>query len=161
MMPLGTQAPSFSLTDTDGANVSLDSFAGKKALLVIFMCNHCPYVKHVADGIKSVTDDAISRDVGVVAISSNDKDEYPDDSPEAMAKEKVDRGYGFSYCYDADQSVAQAYSAACTPDFFLFDGDHKLVYRGTTRFEPPQDRHSRHRRRFTSGNRRGTKWTGS
>lgn len=130
MLPLGTQAPDFSLADCDGGTVGLGDFTGKQALLVIFMCNHCPYVKHVADQLKSLTDEYLAKGVGVVAISSNDANEYPDDSPEAMSKEKVDRGYAFPYLYDADQSVAQAYSAACTPDFFLFDADQKLAYRG-------------------------------
>ncbi|NND97698.1 MAG: thioredoxin family protein [Pirellulaceae bacterium] len=130
MLPLGTQAPDFSLPNTDGKSVSLADYRGSKALLVIFMCNHCPYVKHVADQVKSLSDDYMAKGVGVVAISSNDADKYPDDSPEAMAKEKADRGYAFEYLFDADQSVAQAYAAACTPDFYLFDGDMKLVYRG-------------------------------
>ena len=130
MLPLGTQAPDFSLPECDGGTVSLSDLAGKKALLVIFMCNHCPYVNHVADQLKSLSDDYLAKDVAVVAISSNDADKYPDDSPEAMSKEKAERGYAFPYLYDADQSVAQAYAAACTPDFYLFDADQKLVYRG-------------------------------
>lgn len=130
MLPLGTAAPAFSLPECDGGTVSLSDLAGKKALLVIFMCNHCPYVKHVADQLKSLSDDYLAQGVAVVAISSNDADEYPDDSPAAMSKEKLDRGYGFAYLHDADQKVAQAYAAACTPDFYLFDGDQKLVYRG-------------------------------
>ncbi len=130
MLPLGTPAPDFSLTDTDGNTVQLKDFADRKALLVVFMCNHCPYVKHVADQLKQLADDYIAKGVGVVAISSNDAQAYPDDSPEAMAKEKAERGYAFPYLYDGDQSVAQAYAAACTPDFFLFEGDVKLAYRG-------------------------------
>nr|WP_235033406.1 thioredoxin family protein [Rubripirellula obstinata] len=130
MLPLGTTAPSFALANTDGKTITLESFADKKALLVIFMCNHCPFVKHVAEGLKSLTDEYMAQDVGVVAISSNDAEKYPDDSPEAMAKEIVDRGYGFDYLYDADQSVAIEYAAACTPDFFLFDAEMKLAYRG-------------------------------
>lgn len=130
MLPLGTKAPDFSLPDTDGNTVSLDDFTGKDALLIIFMCNHCPYVKHVADQLKSLSDEYMQRGVGIVGINSNDADKYPDDAPEAMAKEKAARGYQFPYLFDADQSVAQAYAAACTPDFFLFDGDAKLVYRG-------------------------------
>lgn len=130
MLPLGTAAPDFTLPDTDGNQVSLGDYAGSKALLVIFMCNHCPYVKHVADQLKSLTDDYIKQGVAVVAISSNDADKYPDDSPAAMKQEKADRGYDFAYLYDGDQSVAQAYAAACTPDFFLFDGEQKLAYRG-------------------------------
>ena len=130
MLPLGTKAPDFSLPNCSGSTVSLADYSGSKALLVIFMCNHCPYVKHVADGLKSLTDDYLPKGVGVVAISSNDADKYPDDNPEAMEKEKAERGYAFEYLYDEDQSVAQAYAAACTPDFFLFDADMKLVYRG-------------------------------
>jgi peroxiredoxin len=130
MMPLGTPAPDFSLPDVDGTLVSKSDFADRKALLVIFMCNHCPYVKHVAEQIKLLSDEYMQRGVGVVGISSNDADNYPDDSPEAMAREKESRGYNFPYLYDADQSVAKAYGAACTPDFFLFDGDGKLAYRG-------------------------------
>lgn len=130
MLPLGTQAPDFTLPDTDGGQVSLEDFRDRKALLVIFMCNHCPYVKHVAEQVKLLTDEYMRRGVGVVGISSNDADAYPEDSPEAMAKEKEQRGYNFPYLYDADQSVAKAYTAACTPDFFLFDENRKLAYRG-------------------------------
>jgi len=130
MLPLGTAAPDFALPECDGGTVSLSDFADKKALLVIFMCNHCPFVKHVADQVKLLTDEYMQRGIGVVAISSNPAEEYPDDSPEMMKQEKVDRGYAFDYAYDADQSVAKAYAAACTPDFFLFDPDMKLAYRG-------------------------------
>ena len=130
MLPLGTPAPDFSLPDTDGKTVSLGDFAGSKALLVVFMCNHCPYVKHVAPELKRLSDDYLPRGVAVVGISSNDAEKYPDDSPQAMATEKASRGYAFPYLYDADQSVAQAYAAACTPDFYLFDADTRLVYRG-------------------------------
>jgi peroxiredoxin len=130
MLPLGTPAPDFSLPDTEGNTVSLSDYAGSKALLVIFMCNHCPYVKHVAPQLKVLADDYAPQGVGIVGISSNDAEKYPSDSPEAMAKEKADRGYNFAYLYDEHQSVAKAYAAACTPDFFLFDGDMKLVYRG-------------------------------
>lgn len=130
MLPLGTPAPDFSLPDTDGNTVSLGDFSDQRALLVIFMCNHCPYVKHVAAELKRLADDYQPQGVAIVGISSNDADNYPDDSPEAMAREKAERGYSFPYLYDADQSVAQAYKAACTPDFFLFDGEQKLAYRG-------------------------------
>ncbi len=130
MLPLGTQAPPFSLPDTDGKTVSLGDFAGSKALLVIFMCNHCPYVKHVAEQLKTLTDEYMPQGVAVVGISSNDAENYPDDSPAAMAAEKQARGYAFPYLFDGDQSVAQAYAAACTPDFYLFDAEMKLVYRG-------------------------------
>jgi len=130
MLPLGTSAPDFSLPDTEGHTVSLKDFADQRALLVIFMCNHCPYVKHVAEELKRLAEDYLQQGVAIVGISSNDAEKYPDDSPEAMAREKAQRGYPFPYLYDADQSVAQAYKAACTPDFFLFDGEMKLVYRG-------------------------------
>ncbi len=130
MLPLGTAAPDFQLPECDGGTVSLSDFADKKALLVIFMCNHCPFVKHVAEQIKLLTDEYMQRGVGVVAISSNDADKYPQDGPEAMKQEKADRGYNFAYAYDADQSVAKDYSAACTPDFFLFDDQRELAYRG-------------------------------
>ena len=130
MLPLGTQAPDFRLSDTDGDHVSLADFAGKPALLIVFMCNHCPYVKHVADQLQAIAADYQGQGLAMVGISSNDAAAYPDDNPEAMAREKSERGYTFPYLFDADQSVAQAYSAACTPDFFLFDAGQKLAYRG-------------------------------
>jgi peroxiredoxin len=130
MLPLGTQAPNFSLPATDHTIVSLSDFSTYQALLVMFMCNHCPYVKHVADELKRLADHYMPAGVGVVGISSNDAEKYPDDSIEAMATEKQQRGYAFPYLFDADQSVARDYAAACTPDFYLFDADQKLVYRG-------------------------------
>lgn len=130
MLPLGTQAPAFSLPDTDGKTVELAALASSKALLVIFMCNHCPYVKHVADQLKSLSDDYMPQGLAVVAISSNDADKYPDDSLQAMAIEKSERGYQFIYLFDESQEVAQSYAAACTPDFYLFDSEQKLAYRG-------------------------------
>jgi len=130
MLPLGTQAPDFSLVDTDGKTVSLSDFQGGRGLLVVFLCNHCPFVKHIADGLKRLADDYLARGVAVVGISSNDIVAHPDDSPENMRAEKAARGYAFPYLFDETQAVAKAYHAACTPDFFLFDGDHKLVYRG-------------------------------
>ena len=128
MLELGTPAPDFSLPDTDGETVALEHFRGKP-LLVMFICNHCPYVKHVAPELKRIGDDYSGR-VDVVAIQSNDVEHYPDDSPEKMKQEKAERGYGFPYLFDGDQAVAKAYTAACTPDFFLFDAQHKLAYRG-------------------------------
>ncbi|MFN3168582.1 MAG: thioredoxin family protein [Phycisphaeraceae bacterium] len=128
MIELGTDAPDFALTDTDGNTVTRNDFAGKP-LLVMFICNHCPYVKHVAPELARIGQDYKDR-VGIVAVQSNDVEQYPDDSPAKMKQEKAERGYPFPYVYDADQSVAKAYSAACTPDFFLFDADHKLAYRG-------------------------------
>lgn len=130
MLPLGTTAPDFSLVDTDGQTVSRTDFIDKKGLLVVFLCNHCPYVKHVADELKRIADDYLPKGIAVVGISSNDVDTYPDDSPEKMKAEKATRGYAFPYLFDPTQQVAKDYRAACTPDFFLFDGDHKLVYRG-------------------------------
>lgn len=130
MLPLGTEAPSFSLPDTQGNNVSRDDFRGKRGLLVIFMCNHCPYVKHVAPELARLADEYQAKDIAVVGISSNDVESHPEDSPEMMKKEAAAQGYRFPYLYDATQSVAQSYKAACTPDFYLFDADFKLVYRG-------------------------------
>lgn len=130
MLPLGTKAPDFTLPNTEGQPVSLSDYRDARALLVIFMCNHCPYVKHVANELKKLADDYADKGVGVVGISSNDAENYPDDSHAAMAQEKSDRGYQFAYLYDEDQSVAQAYHAACTPDFYLFDANQQLVYRG-------------------------------
>jgi peroxiredoxin len=131
MMPLGTKAPDFELTDTvSGKNVATTDFADKRALLVMFICNHCPYVKHVRDELASLGKDYENSDLGIVAISSNDIQEYPSDSPEEMRAEAERYGYVFPYLYDEDQSVAAAYTAMCTPDFFLFDSDRTLVYRG-------------------------------
>lgn len=130
MMPLGTTAPTFSLPATDGSTVSSDSLLDGKAMLVMFICNHCPFVIHVADQLKSLGDDYADSDLNIVAINSNDVENYPDDAPEKMAIEKSQRGYQFPYLFDADQSVAHAYGAACTPDLFLFGKDEKLTYRG-------------------------------
>jgi len=130
MLPLGTRAPDFSLMDTDGKWVSRNDFVGKKGLLVVFLCNHCPYVKHVADELKRIGDDYLAKGIAIVGISSNDIATHPDDSPEKMKQEKEHRGYAFPYLFDATQQVAKDYHAACTPDFFLFDSDHHLVYRG-------------------------------
>ena len=128
MMKLGSNAPSFSLPATDGSTVTREQFSGKP-FLVMFICNHCPYVIHVAGALKAVTDQYADK-IGVVAIQSNDTEKYPADSFEKMKEEVASRGYGFPYVIDEDQSVAKAYSAACTPDFFLFDESHSLVYRG-------------------------------
>jgi peroxiredoxin len=131
MMPLGTKTPDFELTDTvSGKTVSTTDFADKRALLVMFICNHCPYVKHVRDELARLGKDYENSDLGIVAISSNDIQEYPSDSPEEMKAEAERYGYVFPYLYDEDQSVAAAYTAMCTPDFFLFDSDRTLVYRG-------------------------------
>jgi peroxiredoxin len=130
MLPLGTTAPDFSLPDTEGRTVSLADFAEAPALLVIFMCNHCPYVKHVAEGLAGLAKEYQQRGVAVVGISSNDVANFPEDSPKKMAHEVKQRGYTFPYLYDESQEVAKAYRAACTPDFYVFDKDRKLVYRG-------------------------------
>jgi len=129
MLPLGTTAPDFSLPDTDGQTVTRGDYAGKP-LLVMFICNHCPFVKHLRDELAKLGDDYQAKGVSVVAIMSNDIDNYPDDSPEKMKLEKEQIGYSFAYLLDESQEVAKAYTAACTPDFFLFDADHKLAYRG-------------------------------
>jgi len=130
MLPLGTKAPDFSLLNVDGRTVSLGDFTDAPALLVIFMCNHCPYVKHVADHLAQLAREYMGRGVAIVGINSNDVANYPADSPEQMVAEAEQRGYPFPYLYDETQEVARAYHAACTPDFFLFDADKKLVYRG-------------------------------
>jgi peroxiredoxin len=130
MLPLGTEAPDFTLPDASGKMVSLSDFAGKPALLVAFICNHCPFVKHIAAGLAELATEYQKRDVAVVAVNSNDVENYPDDSPAKMAEEVKRRGYTFPYLYDETQSVAKSYGAACTPDFYLFDKNRKLVYRG-------------------------------
>ena len=130
MLPLGTPAPAFSLRNVDGQMVSLEDFQGKTALLVIFMCNHCPFVKHIADQLAQLGREYQAAGVGVVAISSNDIANHPEDSPEQMIHEVEQRGYTFPYLYDEDQDVAIAYRAACTPDFYIFDGNQELAYRG-------------------------------
>lgn len=130
MLPLGTPAPDFSLVNVDGRTVSLSDFEGTPALLVIFMCNHCPYVIHVADHLAQLTQEYLARGVAIVGINSNDVANYPADSPEQMVAETEQRGYAFPYLYDETQEVAQAYKAACTPDFFVFDADKRLAYRG-------------------------------
>lgn len=130
MLPLGTKAPDFSLPNVDGKTVSLADLSSDKGLLVIFMCNHCPYVKHLRSGLAQLGRDYQAKGVAIVGINSNDVDSYPDDSPERMQEEHKSAGYTFPYLYDADQSIAKNYHAACTPDFYLFDKDRKLVYRG-------------------------------
>jgi peroxiredoxin len=130
MLPLGSKAPAFRLPDTEGKTVSLDDFRDAPALLVMFICNHCPYVKHVRDELARLAREYQAKGVAVVGISSNDAAAYPDDGPEAMAREKAAAGYTFPYLYDESQEVARAYQAACTPDLYLFDRDRKLVYRG-------------------------------
>ena len=131
MLALGTEAPDFSLPDTvSGDVVSLADYSDKKGLLVMFICNHCPYVKHVRQELARLGNDYSKSGLGIVAISSNDIDAYPADSPEAMKTEAETFGYSFPYLYDETQMVAAAYTAMCTPDFFLFGAENKLAYRG-------------------------------
>jgi len=129
MLPLGTEAPAFRLPDTDGKIVSLSDFRGRP-VLVMFICNHCPYVKHVGAQLAQLGRDYQGNGLGIVAINANDVENYPDDSPERMREEARRVGYPFPYLYDESQAVAKAYRAACTPDFFVFDTEHRLVYRG-------------------------------
>ncbi|MBI4353785.1 MAG: thioredoxin family protein [Candidatus Omnitrophica bacterium] len=130
MLALGTKAPDFTLSDVvSGKAVSLAAFAGQPALLVMFICRHCPYVQHVKDGLARLGKDYAQR-IGIVAISSNDAANYPDDSPENLKAMAEEEGFAFALCYDETQEVAKAYTAACTPDLFLFDKDLRLVYRG-------------------------------
>jgi len=131
MLPLGTKAPGFELPDvTTGRTVSLSDFEDREALLVMFICRHCPYVKHVREELARLGRDFADSELGVVAISSNDVEEYPEDRPESLAEDAREAGYVFPYLFDESQAVAKAYTAACTPDFFLFDADRALVYRG-------------------------------
>jgi peroxiredoxin len=131
MLPLGTVAPDFALPDArTGATVALADFAAEPGLLVMFICNHCPFVKHIADELAGLGRDYQGSGIAIVAINSNDIANYPDDSPEKMKVEADERGYTFPYLLDESQAVARAYRAACTPDFYLFDADRKLIYRG-------------------------------
>jgi peroxiredoxin len=130
MLPLGTTAPDFSLPDFEGRLLSRDQVRGPNGLLVVFMCNHCPYVKHVAGQLAKIGDECISANLGIVGISSNDVTNYPDDGPEQMKQEAAKQGYRFPYLYDESQVVARSFRAACTPDFFLFDAELRLTYRG-------------------------------
>jgi len=130
MLPLGTLAPDFSLTDTQGNIVSLADFKNSPALLVIFMCNHCPFVKHILNDLVKLVEEYQQKGLGVVAINSNDVAGFPEDRPEMMAELAKKMRFTFPYLYDETQQVAKAYCAACTPDFFLFDSERRLVYRG-------------------------------
>ena len=130
MLPLGTKAPEFRLPDTNGREVSPSDFKTASALLVIFMCNHCPYVKHIRAGLSQLARDYMPRGVAIVGISSNDVLHYPADRPAKMAEEVKTAGYIFPYLFDETQAVAKAYRAACTPDIYLFDREQRLVYRG-------------------------------
>jgi peroxiredoxin len=130
MLPLGTKAPEFRLPDPSGKTHSIHDFDSAPALLVAFICNHCPYVRHIRSSFADFARRSQQRGVAIIAINANDAQNYPDDRPEKMAEEIKSAGYTFPYLYDESQEVAKAYQAACTPDFFLFDKDRKLVYRG-------------------------------
>ncbi len=130
MLPLITAAPDFALPDTDGSIVKLEDFAGARALVIMFLCNHCPFVKHVQHKIKEIADKYIDEEVAFVAINANDIEKHPEDSPEKMKEEKAALGYAFPYLFDETQEVAKAYHAACTPDFYVFDMGQRLIYRG-------------------------------
>jgi peroxiredoxin len=131
MLQLGKQAPDFQLPDVvSGKTVSLDSFKDRKGLLVMFICRHCPYVMHVKDELARLGKDYVDKSLGIVAISSNDPVTYPDDAPERLRQMAEDLDFKFPYCFDDSQEAAKAYNAACTPDFFLFDENRELVYRG-------------------------------
>ena len=130
MLSLGTNAPDFSLPNVDGSTVSLSDFSGKPGLLVIFLCNHCPFVIHLRDELAKFATEYREKGLAIVGISSNDVATHPDDSPEKMVEEAKSAGYTFPYLYDENQETAKSYQAACTPDFFLFDSNQELVYRG-------------------------------
>ena len=131
MLPIGTAVPDFTLENAvDGRNVSPADFADGRALLVMFICNHCPFVKHVMDEITRLGEDYTSRGVGIIAINSNDPIGYPQDGPEHMKRLAEERGWRFPFVFDETQEVAKAFRAACTPDFFLFDSERRLAYRG-------------------------------
>lgn len=131
MLSLGTPAPDFHLPDVvSGQTISLSTFADKKALLVMFICQHCPFVKHVKKELAQLGKDYINNGLAIVAISTNDAKNYPDDAPESLKAMAIELDFNFPFCYDESQETAKAYTAACTPDFFLFDAKHQLVYRG-------------------------------
>lgn len=131
MLALGTVAPDFELPDVvSGRMISLKTFAGSKALLVMFLCRHCPYVKHVEKELARLGADYAGKPLGIAAISANDAQAYPEDAPASLREMAVELGFRFPFCYDESQQTAKAYSAACTPDFFLFDAERRLVYRG-------------------------------
>ncbi|MFN6514356.1 MAG: thioredoxin family protein [Nostoc sp. CreGUA01] len=131
MLPLGIKAPDFHLPEVvSGKATSLSTFADKKALLVMFICRHCPFVKHVQQELAQLGKDYFTSDLAIVAISANDAKNYPDDAPESLKAFVTEQGFTFTLCYDESQETAKAYTAACTPDFFLFDGSRQLVYRG-------------------------------
>ena len=131
MLALGTKAPDFELPDVvSGATISLNNFKNQKMLLVMFICRHCPYVQHVKYELARFGKDFANTDLGIIAISSNDVKQYPEDAPEKLREMSQELGFTFPFCYDESQEVAKTYTAACTPDFFLFDQKRELVYRG-------------------------------
>ena len=131
MLPLGTKAIDFDLQDVvSGNQINLKNFEDKKALLVMFICKHCPYVKYTQSEIAKIDRDYKDKSLGIVAMSANDASSYPEDGPKGMKEQAQELGFTFPYCYDESQETAKAYAAACTPDFFLFDKERKLVYRG-------------------------------
>ncbi|MBK1987862.1 thioredoxin family protein [Sphaerospermopsis aphanizomenoides BCCUSP55] len=131
MLPIGTKAPDFHLPEVvSGEIISLDAFADKKALLFMFICRHCPFVKHIQTELAQLGKDYFNTDLGIVGISANDAQNYPNDAPESLKEMSIELGFNFPLCYDETQATAKAYTAACTPDFFLFDHQRKLVYRG-------------------------------
>ncbi len=140
MIPLGTTAPAFTLPDTVSGNIySLEELRGSSATVIMFICNHCPFVKHVNAGIVQLAKDYQSQGVGFIAISSNDVENYPDDAPDLMAVNAKIEGFTFPYLYDESQEVARAYDAACTPDFYIFDKDLNLAYRGQLDASRPEN----------------------
>jgi len=138
MLPLGTRLPSFSLPDFDGRTVSTDDFAAAPALLVAFICGHCPFVTHIRKGFAAFAREYQARGLAIVAVNSNDIDAFPEDGPDGMRDEAADAGYVFPYLFDETQVVAKQFRAACTPDLYLFDQDRALVYRG--RFDESRPR---------------------
>ncbi|MBD2294047.1 thioredoxin family protein [Anabaena sphaerica FACHB-251] len=131
MLPLGTKAPEFHLPEVvSGEKISLATFADKKALLVMFICRHCPFVKHIQHTLAQLGKDYFNSDLGIIGISANDAQNYPNDAPESLKEMAIELGFQFPLCYDETQATAKAYTAACTPDFFLFDKERNLVYRG-------------------------------
>ena len=131
MLPLGTKAPEFNLINTvDNSMVSLSDVKGSKGTVIMFICNHCPFVKHVNIELSKLAKDYLSKGVNCIAISSNDADNYPEDAPDKMKENAIEQGFIFPYLYDETQDIAKAYDAACTPDFYIFDNELKLAYRG-------------------------------
>lgn len=131
MVPLGTKAPDFHLPDVvSGKTISLSTFADKQALLIMFICRHCPFVKHIQGELTKIGQDYLDSDLGIIAISANDAENYPDDAPNSLKALAVELGWQFPFCYDETQETAKAYTAACTPDFFVFDSSRQLAYRG-------------------------------